>query len=180
MRDIGETRTDIINKDLEQGSTATPFSTFFWAAFKDDWATAEAQYADDIEWDMMSNNQIRKGKKEVVPWLKAAKYGSQKEPTLILNRADKEWGIWEYWNIGADQPGVIEFAKQPKWPFPADVSKIIGQKYKVPVCFIYHINAMGGLAMPSVLLIIPSNYLNRSLSREKARIRISVHEMIPR
>jgi len=84
---------DINNKDFEQDSTATPFSTFFWATSHDDWATATAQFADDVEWDMMSNNQIRKGKKEVIPWLKASKYASQKEPVVISNRADKEWGV---------------------------------------------------------------------------------------
>ena len=133
--------TDMSNKDLEQGSTATPFSTFFWAALHDDWATAEAQFADDIEWDMMPNHQIRKGKPEVFSFLKASKYASQKEPVPISNRADREWGVWEYWNVGTIEPGIIEFAKQSGWPFPADVSTIIGKKYKLPVCFIYHINA---------------------------------------
>ena len=28
-------------------------------------------------------------------------------------------------------------------PFPGDINSIIGKKYKVPVCFIYHINAKG-------------------------------------
>jgi hypothetical protein len=131
------------DKDLEQGSTATPFSTFFWAALKDDWATAEAQLADDIEWDMMPNNQIRKGKADVLPFLKASKYASAKEPIPIHNRADKEWGVWEYWNVGTVDKGIVEFAKQSKWPFPADISTIIGKKYKVAVCFVYHINAKG-------------------------------------
>jgi hypothetical protein len=135
--------TEIKYKDLEKGSTATPFSKFFWAALKDDWATAEPQIADDIEWDMMSNNQIRKGKTEVLPFLKASKYASAKEPVPILNMANGEWGIWEYWNVGTADAGIIEFAKQSTWPFPADTSKIIGETYKVPVCFSYHINAKG-------------------------------------
>jgi hypothetical protein len=133
----------IINKDLEKDSTATPFSKFFWAGFRDDWATAEAQIADDIEWIMMSNNQIRKGKADVLPFLKASKYASKKEPIPISNRADKEWGVWEYWNVGTIDAGIVEFAKQSKWPFPDDINSIIGKQYKVPVCFIYHINAKG-------------------------------------
>jgi hypothetical protein len=52
---------DMNNKTLEQGSPPTPFSTFFWAALHDDWATAEAQFADDIEWDMMPNNTDTQG-----------------------------------------------------------------------------------------------------------------------
>ena len=134
---------DIHNKDLEQDSTATSFSTFFWAASHDDWATAAAQFADDIEWDMMSNNQIRKGKKEVIPWLKAGKYGSQKEPVVISNRADKEWRVWEYWNIGTLTEDIVEFAKQSEWPFSVNPRSLVGRRYKVPVCFVYYINAEG-------------------------------------
>jgi hypothetical protein len=133
----------IKNKDLEKDSTATPFSKFFWSALRDDWATAEAQIADDIEWNMMSNNQIRKGKADVLPFLKASKYASKKEPIPITNRADKEWGVWEYWNVGTIDAGIVEFAKQSKWPFPGDINSILGKKYKVPICFIYHINAKG-------------------------------------
>ena len=144
------------NKDLERGSTATPFSTFFWAALSDDWITADSQYADDIEWDMMLNNQIRKGKEEVLPWLKSGKYGSQKEPVVISNRADKEWGVWEYWNIGTIGEGIIDFAKQSKWPFPSDPRTLIGRKYKVPVCFIYHINAKGKIDLVREYLDVAS------------------------
>jgi hypothetical protein len=135
--------TGIIYKDLEPGSKATPFSRFFWAAYHDDWPTATAELAEDIEWDMMSNNQIRKGLADVLPFLKASKYASAKQPVPILNRADKEWGIWEYWNVGALSAGIVEFAKQSKWPFPADIASKIGEEYKVPVCFVYHINAKG-------------------------------------
>jgi hypothetical protein len=137
------TNSAITGKDLERGSTATPFSTFFWAGLKEDWATAEAQFADNIEWDMMPNNQIRKGKADVFVFLKASKNASQKDPIPISNRADKEWGVWEYWNVGTIDEGIVEFAKQSKWPFPADVRSIIGKKYKVAVCFIYHINPKG-------------------------------------
>jgi hypothetical protein len=138
---VARTR-DPTNRNLEQGSTATPFSTFFWAALHNDWDTAEAQYADDIEWDMMSNHQIRKGKNEVIPWLKAGKYASQKSPIAISNRADKEWGVWEYWNISTIDQAIVDFAKRSKWPFPADTSTLIGKTYKAPVCFIYHMNEM--------------------------------------
>ena len=136
-------RTNMNNEALQPGSTATPFSTFFWAALSDDWATAFAQFADDVEWDLMSNAQIRKGKHEVVPFLKASGYASHKEPVIISNMAIKEWGVWEYWNIGTLSEEILEFARQSKWPFPHDPSSLVGRRYKVPVCFVYHINAEG-------------------------------------
>jgi hypothetical protein len=39
----GEKKTDVNYEDLEQGSTATPFSILFWAALKEEWVTAKAQ-----------------------------------------------------------------------------------------------------------------------------------------
>ena len=136
-------QTDMNNEALQQGSTATPFSTFIWAAMSDDWATAEAQFADDVEWDMMSNAQIRKGKEEVIPWMKAGKYASQKEPVVISNLATKEWGVFEYWNIGTLTEDVVEFGKQQGWPFPRDPASLVGRRYKVAQCFVYHLNAEG-------------------------------------
>jgi len=57
--------------------------------------------------------------------------------------ATKEWGIWEYWNIGTITEDIIEFAKQSEWPFPGDPRSLVGRRYKVPACFVYHINAEG-------------------------------------
>lgn len=138
-----QTRDQRTDTSLQPGSTATPLSTFLWAMFSDDWGTAEVQLADDVEWDLMPNAQIRKGKQEVIPFLKASWYGSHKEPLLISNLATKEWGVMEYWNIGTVSEGVVEFAKQLKWPFPGDPHSLVGRTYKVPVCFVYHINTDG-------------------------------------
>jgi len=131
---------DIKYYDLEKGSTATPFSIFFWAMMDKDWATAEAQLADDIEMEM-PNNQIHKGKKNVITLMKASKDSYQEEPVPILNTACKEWGIWEYWNIGTTNESIIEFGKKAELPVLTDVNSV-GKKYKVPVRIIYHINAM--------------------------------------
>jgi hypothetical protein len=40
------------------------------------------------------------------------------------------------WNVGTVDKCIVEFAKESKRPFPADISTIIGKKYKVAVCFI--------------------------------------------
>jgi limonene-1,2-epoxide hydrolase len=132
---------DITYYDLEKGSIATPFSIFFWAMMDKDWTTAEAQLADDIEMDL-PNNQIRKGKNDVITLIKDSKKSYQEDPVPILNTAFKEWGIWEYWNIGTTNENIIEFGKKAGLPILTDVNSI-GKKYKVQICFIYHINAMG-------------------------------------
>jgi hypothetical protein len=106
----------------------------------------EAQLADDIEWDLMPNNKILKGKKEVIPWMKAGA-ASQKEPVAISNLATKEWDVFELWNIGAVTEELIEFGKQQGWPFPKDPNSLIGRKYKVAECFVYFIKAEGKIKL---------------------------------
>ena len=147
---FNETSAQRTAQSLKPGSTATAFSTFFWAALsfardrnETDRLTAEAQFADDIEWDMMNNGQLRRGRKEVIPFLWAGGLASYKEPVPICNVATKEWGVWEYWNVGTLSEGILEFARQSQWRFPADPQSLIGRTYRIPVCFIYHLNPEG-------------------------------------
>jgi hypothetical protein len=134
-------------KDLEHGSTATPFSRLAWALFADDWVTAAAQLADDIEWDMMPNLQKIKGKEAVIKFLKAGKNASAKEPVPLLNTATKDWGVWEYINQGTVTRDMHVLAETDS-DFQlgaADTSTLEGQQYAVAVCFVYQINAKGEL-----------------------------------
>jgi len=125
---------------LKPGSNATVFSTFLWALVKGDMETAAAQITDDIEWGLMPYNKVLKGKEEVIPWLKAG-YSSQKEPIAISNVATKDWGIFEYWNIGTLTEELVKFGNQQEWPWPKDPQSLMGRKYKVAQCFVYHINS---------------------------------------
>ncbi len=133
---------DLNTETLKPGSKATPFSTFLYAVVSGDITTAETQITDDIEWGVMPYNKVLKGKDEVIPWLKAAS-ADQKEPLTITNVATKDWGVFEYWNIGTVSEEVIIFGNEQKWPWPKDPSNFLGQKYKVAQCFTYHINAEG-------------------------------------
>ena len=56
-------QTDMNKEALQPRPTETPFSTFLWATVSGDLATAEAQLADDIKWDLMPYNHILKGEK---------------------------------------------------------------------------------------------------------------------
>ena len=131
---------DLNTEALKPGSNATVFSTFLWALVKGDMETVEAQMTDDIEWGLMPYNKILKGKDEVIPWLKAG-YSSQKEPIAISNVATEDWGIFEYWNIGTVTEELVKFGNQQEWPWPKDPAGLIGRKYKVAQCFVYHVNS---------------------------------------
>jgi hypothetical protein len=133
---------DLNNEALKPGSTATPFSTFIFAVASGDMATAEAQIADDIEWGLMPYNKALKGKNEVIPWLKAAA-ADQKKPVAITNAIAKDWGVFEYWNIGTVSEEVIAFGNRQKWPWPKDPKSFLGQPYRVAQCFVYHLNSEG-------------------------------------
>jgi hypothetical protein len=104
--------------------------------------TVEALLADDAEWGMMAVDHTLKGKQEIIPWLKAGAT-SQKEPVVINDLAIKEWGVFEYWNIGTFTEELLEFGRQQGWPFPGDPNSLVGRRYKVAQCFVYHINAAG-------------------------------------
>jgi hypothetical protein len=129
-------------KALMPRSTATPFSTFLWAVVTGDLEMAEAQITDDVEWGLMPYNKVLKGKDEVIPWLKAG-YSSNKEPIAISNAATEDWGIFEYWNIGTVTEELVKFGTQQEWPWPKDALSLVGRKYKVAQCFVYHINSHG-------------------------------------
>jgi hypothetical protein len=133
---------DLDTETLNAGSKATPFSTFIGAIASGDIALAEAQITDDVEWGLMPYNKVLKGKVEVIPWLKAG-HSSQKEPVTISNAATKEWGVFEYWNIGTVTDELVKFGNQQEWPWPGDPASFIGRKYRVAQCFVYHLTAAG-------------------------------------
>jgi len=131
---------DLNFEALKFASKATPFSIFLWAVVSGDIAGAEAQITDDIEWGLMPYNKVLRGKEQVIPWLKAAS-ADQKRPVIISNVAAKDWGVFEYWNIGTVSEDVIKLGNEQKWPWPKDPTTYLGKQYKVAQCFTYHINA---------------------------------------
>ena len=130
------------SEKLKESSTPTKFSILISAVAAEDMATAEALLADDIEWHMMPTGDVEKGKAEVMKWLKAGST-SRKEPVVINDLDAKSWGAFEYWNIGTVTDKLVTFGNQQKWPWPKDPNTLIGQKYKVAQCFIWHLNAEG-------------------------------------
>jgi hypothetical protein len=133
---------DLNGEALKPGSRTTPFSTFIWAIVSRDIAAAETQITDDIEWGIMPYSKVLKGKDEVIPWLIAGS-ADQKKPIVITNVATKSWGVFEYLNIGTISEEVIKFGSEQKWPWPKDPDSLLGKKYRVAQCFVYHINPEG-------------------------------------
>ncbi len=127
---------------LEPGSKATPLSTLIWAVASGDMATIEALITDDIEWGLMPYNKVLKGKHEVIPMLRTGS-ADQKKPIAITNAVTKDWGVFEYWNIGTVSEELIKYGNEHQWPWPKDPLSLVGQTYRVAQCFVYHINPEG-------------------------------------
>lgn len=68
----------------------------------------------------------------------------------------KEGGVFEYWSVGTLTESVIEFAKQSKWPFPKDPVTLVGRKYKVPVCLVYHLDGQSKINLVREYLNVES------------------------
>lgn len=117
----------------------TVFSAFILAVASGDLNAAEAKLSDRIEWHQMPYGQKLTGKREVMPWLKAGA-ASEKEPEIINDVAANDWGVFEYWNVGTATRELIEFGKSQGWLFPKDPNSLVGQKYKVAQCFVYHLS----------------------------------------
>jgi hypothetical protein len=135
--DLGSTEA------LKPGSKATPMSTLIYAVALEDMETAEAQITDDIEWGVMPYNKVLKGKAYVMAMLKTGST-QHKKPVTITNAATKNWGVYEYWNIGTVTEDLIKYGNEHHWPWPMkDPHTIVGQGYRISQCFVYHINAEG-------------------------------------
>lgn len=131
-------------KELLQGTTPTPFSIFGYHLSGGDDEAAMAQLTEDIEWDLMPNGQMYKGKEQVSQFCKAGWKGANKRtPEVINDVAGSDWGVFEYWNRATIAEGSTEFARVAKLPFPGDIRSALGHEFKVAVCFVYHFNEQG-------------------------------------
>jgi ketosteroid isomerase-like protein len=136
--------TDLNKETAQPRCEPTLFSTFISAVASGDLSAAEALVADDVEWDMMPTGQVLKGKAEVMSrWARAEEAASHKPPVTISDLAAKDWGTFEFWNIGVLTEALVAFGNEQKWPWPKDPNSLIGQEYKVADCYVWHLNAEG-------------------------------------
>lgn len=134
--------SEIRSTEKDATGGATPLSTLIFGVARGDMEVVQAQLAEDVEWDQMPYNQKVRGKKEVVKWLTAGST-SEKKPEVINDLLAGKWGVFEYWNAGTATEGLIKFGEQQGWPFPKEPRSLIGQKYRVAQCFVYHLDDNG-------------------------------------
>jgi len=130
----------------DRDSKKSPFGIFralFESGKANDFETMADTIAEDCEWVLMPNMKTFKGKKAVVELCKGGKLASDKTPEIMFDVATPEWGVFEYMNRGTITKELAVFAVTSGWQFPGDPSTLVGRKYEVPVCFVYHINAKG-------------------------------------
>lgn len=120
----------------------TPFSLLAYHLLSGEDEAAKAQLADDIVWNLMPNGAVLKGKEQVYQFLKPAFLSVEdRRPELLSNVALGDWGVFEYWNVGTIDERVIDFARWCWGSLPADTPSKVGQEFRIPVCFVYHVNA---------------------------------------
>ena len=130
------------DESFHANSGATPLRTLIFGVASGDMEAVDSQLADAIEWDQVPYNQKVKGKQDVMKWLSAGSK-SEKKPEVINDVLADKWGVFEYWNIGTATKELIEFGEKQGWPFPKDPNSLIGQKYRVAQCFVYHLDDTG-------------------------------------
>jgi hypothetical protein len=137
-------QSDLDADALLNGPGATPFSKLIYHLTRAEDEAAEAQMADDIEWILMPTLQSIRGREQTFQAIKAFWMSvRERKPELLNNVANRDWGVFEYWNIGVVDEEVLEIARATWGPLPSDISSIVGQTYKMPVCFVYRINTEG-------------------------------------
>jgi len=151
-------QTDTSSEEvLLLGGNATPFSRFAYHGLHGEDEAAKTELADDVMWTLMPSGQVLRGKEQAYQFLGAAfRAVADRKPDLINNVAIKDWGVFEYWNIGTVDEELIEFARATWGTLPGDPGSIVGQTFRVPVCFVYHIDSQGKIDLVREYLDIAS------------------------
>jgi len=121
-----------------QKTTVTVFRTFFESVKANHCDALADTIAEDCEWVFIPDMKTYKGIKAVVELCEHGKLASDKTPEIQIDVATPEWGVFKYINRGA-----ITKEATTGWQFPADLGKLIGEKYAVSICFVYQINEEG-------------------------------------
>jgi hypothetical protein len=119
----------------------TIFRTLFESSEKNDYGAVADAIHEECEWMLMSSGEIFKGRKNIVALCKSGKLASEKTPEIMFDVANAEWGVFEYMSRGVITDAFADLAAASDWQFPVAPAALVGRRYALPICFVYHTNA---------------------------------------
>ncbi|HUB08898.1 MAG TPA: nuclear transport factor 2 family protein [Myxococcales bacterium] len=132
-----------------------------------DWDAVMAHFDPDCEWWLVTSGKRFRGALEIRLFLESGLGAADRDkPEIRGEFASGDWGLFEYTSRGIINKGVNRFSAvtNPKAvrrsPSATDVSRVvrslvmgfvmrlariflIGRRFEIPVCFIYHLNERG-------------------------------------
>jgi len=126
---------------ISRTSPPTIFRTLFESSENNDFDAVAGAIHEECEWMLMSSGEIFKGGKNIVALCKAGKLASVKKPEIMFDVANAEWGIFEYMSRGVITNAFANLAAASSWQFPVAPAALVGRRYALPVCIVYHTNA---------------------------------------
>jgi hypothetical protein len=131
-----------------RSESPTPLRALIDAGLKHDFDAAKELFAEDCVAVLEPDMDTGRGKKACLGLLTrgALAFNRSMPLDIVFDAATPTWGVFEFINQGTVAPGVVGFAAQSTWKFPADPSTLVGRKYRVPVCMVYQIDANGHIS----------------------------------
>jgi hypothetical protein len=126
---------------ISRTSPHTVFRRLFESSENHDFDAVAATIHEECEWMLMSSGEIFKGRKNIVALCKSGKLASGNKPEIIFDVANAEWGVFEYMSRGVITDAFANLAAASGWRFPFAPAALVGRRYALPVCIVYHTNA---------------------------------------
>jgi hypothetical protein len=120
----------------------TLFRSFYEAGLNGEWDAAAGMLDDDCEYVMMPTMEVSTGKQAVLAAAGrgALAFNRSRPFRITFDAATPEWGVFEFVNEGTVASGIVDFAANSDWQFTAEPRALVGHRYSVPVCMVYHTN----------------------------------------
>jgi hypothetical protein len=131
-----------------RSESPTPLRALIDAGLKHDFDAAKELFAEDCVAVLEPDMDTGRGKKACLGLLTrgALAFDRSMPLDIVFDAATPTWGVFEFINQGTVAPGIVDFAAQSTWKFPAEPSTLVGRKYRVPVCMVYQIDANGHIS----------------------------------
>jgi hypothetical protein len=137
-----------LERGKNRSDSPTPLRALIDAGLKHDFDAALELFAEDCIAVLEPDMETGRGKKACLGMLTrgALAFDRSMPLEIVFDAATPTWGVFEFINQGTVAPGVVDFAANSTWKFPAHPSTLVGRKYRVPVCMVYQIDARGHIS----------------------------------